>query len=73
MLFDDKGLAECERMFEEDTEASGGLGALRASGEGELAFILHVQSTIFKSLVRYDSSYDSLGTASASTRSRDTV
>lgn len=36
MLFDDQGLADCERMFEEDSEASGGLGALRASGEGKL-------------------------------------
>lgn len=35
MLFDDAGLADCERMFEEDIEASGGLGALRASGEGK--------------------------------------
>lgn len=35
MLFDDAGLEDCERMFEQDSEASGGLGALRASGEGE--------------------------------------
>lgn len=43
MLFDDAGLEDCERMFEQDPEASGGLGALRASGEGVLLQFKHVQ------------------------------
>lgn len=35
MLFDDAAQRECERIFEEDEGAVGGLGNLRASGEGE--------------------------------------
>ena len=35
MLFDDEASEELERMLERDSDATGGLGALRASGEGE--------------------------------------
>lgn len=55
MLFDDEGLPQCEQMFESDSEASGGLGALRASGEGELCVIrllLGTELRVFSGMIR---------------------
>jgi hypothetical protein len=42
MLFDDEALQEFERIFENDSAYTGGLGNLRASGEGESIRIWHV-------------------------------
>lgn len=69
MLFDDQRLAECERMFEEDPEASGGLGALRASGEGKPSqpkckngcFLLTVSSGMIRVMTRLEQQVLELG------------
>lgn len=58
MLFDDQGLSECERMFEEDPEASGGLGALRASGEGMIRVMTRLEQQVVQlgAEIRYSTS-----------------